>query len=533
MSLSPYGISRRPVYARGGMVATSQPLAAQAGLFILRQGGNAVDAAVATAAALTVLEPASNGIGGDAFALVHVEGTIYGLNGSGRSPAGYTADQAREDARDGALPQRGWPAVTVPGVPRAWADLHARFGRLPFEQVLTPAVRYAREGYPLSPVLAEYWQKAVEALSDCTGTEFTPWRATFLPEGFTPRTGALWRSEAHARTLEAIGRSRAKDFYEGELARHIDAFARETGGYLRLEDLAQHHSEWVQPLSVGYKGYEVWEIPPNTHAIATLQALNMLKGLALPAQRDVGGGLHLQIEAMKLALSDARAYVGDPDATPQALQQALLSDAYARERRALIGDTALLPEPGTPPRGDTVYLATADAEGTMVSFIQSNYLDFGSGIVVPDTGIALQNRGHNFTLEPDHPNAYQPGKRPYHTIMPGFLTRGGKAVGPFGVMGGFMQPQGHLQMVLNTVDYGMDPQTALDAPRWMWTRGREVLVEHAMPAHLVQNLLQRGHDVNITTETLRFGRGQIIWRHDNGVLEAGSDSRTDGCAAGF
>lgn len=531
MLRSPYAISRQPVYARGGLVATSQPLASQAGLFILREGGNAVDAAIATAAALTVLEPTSNGIGSDAFALVHADGHVYGLNGSGRSPRGYSREQLQLELEGGAIPARGWAPVTVPGAPRAWADLHDRFGRLPFERVLEPAILYAREGYPLSPVLAEYWRRGIELFEAYDSPAFRPWRQTFAPQGFVPRAGEVWRSEDHARTLEAIACSKTEEFYSGRIAEQIDAFSRDTGGHLRFEDLAQHRGDWVEPLSVDYKGFEVWEIPPNTQAIATLEALNILRGLELPKVRDVGEGLHLQIEAMKLAFADALAYVGDPaEAAPV---EALLGDRYAAERRALIGDTAMAPVAGKPPRGDTVYLCTADADGMMVSFIQSNYQGFGSGIVVPDTGVALQNRGYNFTLEPGHPNEFQPGKRPYHTIMPGFLTRQGEAIGPFGVMGGYMQPQGHLQVVLNTVDYGMDPQAALDAARWLWVQGREVHVEHAMPAHLVEFLLSRRHDVIVAPDATRFGRGQIIWRRSNGVLEAGSDSRTDGCAAGY
>lgn len=526
----PYALSPQPVYARRGVVATSQPLAAQAGLFILREGGNAVDAAIATAAALTVLEPTSNGIGGDAFALVYSEGTVHGLNGSGRSPAGLTR-AALADA-GGEIPERGWLPVTVPGAPAAWADLHARFGRLPFARLLEPAAAYAREGYPLSPVLAEYWRRAVAIFAAFQAPEFTPWKDAFTPHGFVPRPGALWRSEAHARTLDAIARSEARDFYTGTLAERIDEFARASGGLLRAEDLASHRSEWVEPISVAYKGYEVWEIPPNTQGIATLEALNILAGFDLPAYRDTGEGIHLQIEAMKLAFADAFAFVADPKAAAVPVE-GLLSPTYAEARRALIGERALDPVPGRPPGGGTVYLCTADAEGMMVSFIQSNYAGFGSGIVVPGTGIAFQNRGHNFSLESGHPNEVGPYKRPYHTIIPGFLTRAGAAVGPFGVMGGFMQPQGHVQVVVNTIDYGMDPQTTLDAPRWRWLQGREVRVERTMPEHVVRTLLARGHVVTVGADASGFGRGQIIWRDPDGVLVAGSDARTDGHVAAW
>lgn len=534
MSRFPYAVSRRAVYARQGVVATSQPLASQAGLFILREGGNAIDAAIATAAALTVVEPASNGIGGDAFAIVYANGRVHGLNGSGRAPQGCSRDQLRSELENGDIPIRGWAPVTVPGAPRAWADLHKRFGCLPFEQLFKPAIHYARAGYPLSPVLAEYWRRETDLLSSYEAPVFQPWKQTFAPQGFTPRAGEIWCSEGHARTLDAIARSEADEFYRGRIAEQIDAFSRETGGWLRFDDLAQHRSDWVEPLSVDFKGFEVWEIPPNSQAIAVLQALKILTGMELPAQRDDGEGLHLQIEAMKLAFADTLAYVGDPTMSTAPQPETLLCDRYIAGRRALIGEFAMMPAAGTPPQSDTVYLCAADASGMMVSFIQSNYLGFGSGIVVPGTGIALHNRGHDFTLEPGHPNEFQPGKRPYHTLMPGFLTRQGEAIGPFGVMGATMQPQGQLQVLLNTVIYGMDPQAALDATRWRWVQEREIHVEHAMPAHLVEFLRSRGHDVHVAPAYNHpFGRGQIIWRRSNGVFEAGSDSRTDGCAAGY
>jgi gamma-glutamyltranspeptidase/glutathione hydrolase len=512
------------------MVATSQPLAAQAGLAVLRDGGNAMDAAIATAAALSVVEPTQNGIGGDAFALVWHGGRVHGLNGSGRAPALCR----RENLPKGGdkLSTFGWPAVTVPGAPAAWADLHERFGRLPLTRVFEPAIQYARDGYPLSPVVAEYWQRARRTYAGLSGPEFQPWRDTFLSGNFEPTAGALWRSEGHAQTLSAIARSGAAAFYSGEIAEAIDAFARETGGWLRGEDLAAHHSDWVEPISANYRDHEVWEIPPNTQAIAALEALNILQGFDLPRHREDPEGLHLQIEAMKLAFADALAYVADPGYSDVPVA-GLLSPGYAAKRRELIGDQACLPEAGAPGHGDTVYLCTADRDGMMVSLIQSNYMGFGSGIVVPGTGIALHNRGHNFSLEPGHPNELQPGKRPYHTIMPGFLTRQGAPVGPFGVMGAFMQPQGHVQMVVNTIDYGLDPQAALDAPRWQWVSGRQVRVEQSMPAHVVRSLLARGHDVVIGSDDTGFGRGQIIWRRSDGVLVAGSECRADGQAAGF
>lgn len=530
--LNPYSPFRQPIYASKGMVATSQPLAAQAGLFILREGGNAIDAAIATAAALTVLEPTSNGIGGDAFALVWTEGKLHGLNGSGRAPRLLSRD-ALQGMGISEIPSKGWVPVTVPGAPRAWADLHQRFGRLPFHQVLAPAIEYARGGYPLSPVLAHNWKRAIRAYAANTSEEFKGWQQTFTPEGFEPKAGQLWSSESHARTLEAIARSQAEEFYSGDLAKRIDHFAKDTGGFIRLEDLALHKSQWVQPISVEHQGHQVWEIPPNGQGIVALEALNILKGFELPKHREDPEGLHLQIEAMKLAFADAFQHVGDMEHVDVPVQK-LLSEEHAAAHRSLISGQARVPEPADPASHGTVYLCTADGEGNMVSFIQSNYMGFGSGIVVPNTGIALQNRGHNFNLVSGHPNELKPRKRPYHTIIPGFLTRGDEPVGPFGVMGGFMQPQGHLQMVLNTLNHGMNPQVALDAPRWQWTSGLKVEFEAHMPRHVVQALQDMGHQVSVLADPSAFGRGQIIWRDPKtGVLSGGSDGRTDGQVAGY
>lgn len=530
-----YSSVRQPVIARQGMVATSQPLAAQAGLFVLQEGGNAVDAAIATAAALSVVEPTSNGIGSDLFALVWHEGELHGLNASGRSPALLTRDALPDDP-DGkkTMPTHGWLPVTVPGTPRGWADLHARFGRLPFARVMAPAIHYARTGFPLSPVLAQNWARGIRAHAARQGPEFAEWTRVFAPDGFTPRAGALWASQGHAQTLERLADSRAEAFYEGDLAARIDAHAKGSGGLLRAEDLAAHTNEWVKPISTAYRDHRLHEIPPNGQGIAALIALGILDGLDLPDWRDDERGLHTQIEAMKLAFADAHRYVADPQHAPVPTE-ALLRSAYLAARRALIGESALDPAPGDPNAHGTVYLAAADRDGQMISLIQSNYMGFGSGVVVPGTGIALQNRGHNFSLEEGHPNALAPRKRPYHTIIPGFLTReDGTPVGPFGVMGGFMQPQGHLQVVLNTVRYGLNPQQALDAPRWQWVGGKTVEVEHDLGAAAARALLARGHDIRVNLDPNAFGRGQIIWRDPvTGVLTGGSESRADGLVAAY
>lgn len=527
----PYPSRRNSVYAANGMVATSQPLAAQAGLAVLRKGGNAIDAAIATAAALTVVEPTSNGIGGDAFALVWTQGKLHGLNASGPAPRSISLD-ALAKAGITEIPKHGWIPVTVPGAPSAWAELSARFGKLPLTEVLAPAIAYAEGGYPVSPTLGQYWKRGFAAYRDALKEEqFKHWFETFAPEGRAPEIGEIWRSQGHANTLRLIAETKAEAFYRGELAEKIDAFSRQYGGYLRKEDLAAYKPEWVDPIGVNYRGYDVWEIPPNGHGIVALMALNILKGFEF-TERDTVETYHRQIEALKLAFADGHRYIADPRAMEVTVAD-LLSDAYAEERRRQIGTMALTPAPGQPPKGGTVYLAAADGEGNMVSFIQSNYMGFGSGLVVPGTGIGLHNRGHNFVLDPTHPNRLEPGKKPYHTIIPGFMTRNGQPVGPFGVMGGFMQPQGHLQVVMNTVDFGLNPQAALDAPRWQWTEGKVVEFEHATPAHIVEALARRGHNARWALGSGGFGRGEIIWRLDNGVLVGGTEPRTDGQIAAW
>jgi gamma-glutamyltranspeptidase/glutathione hydrolase len=532
LSALPYPSVRQPLFAPRGVVATSQPLAAQAGLAMLQRGGNAVDAAIATAAALTVLEPTSNGIGGDAFVLVWDGATLHGLNGSGRAPARLTRDLLRQHGH-ATIPARGWLPVTVPGAPAAWRDLHQRFGRLRFTALFEPAISYAEQGYPLSPTLAHYWGVAARAYRDLSGAEFGGWAATFAPAGRAPVAGEIWSSRGHARTLSLIAETQAEDFYRGEIAQSIVRFAAQTGGLLTAHDLAQHVSSWVQPISTRYRGYDVWEIPPNGQGLAALLALNILDGLPLDQHpRESWQSYHYQIEAIKLAFADAHHYIADPEHA-EVPTEALLHPEYAASRRAMISEQAIECAPGDPLQGGTVYLCAADMDGMMVSLIQSNYMGFGSGVVVPGTGVALQNRGLGFSLEPGHLNELKPGKRPFHTIIPGFLTRDGAAVGPFGVMGGHMQPQGHVQMVVNTLDYGLNPQASLDAPRWYWAQGRDIEVEAGVSDEIVQQLRQRGHNVAVAQERGTFGRGQIIWRLPSGAYVAGSDSRTDGYAVGY
>lgn len=529
----PYASRRMPIVASRGVVATSEPLAAQAGLWMLRQGGSAVDAAIATAIALTVVEPTSNGIGSDAFAIVWDGKQLHGLNGSGRAPATHTPELFSGLGHE-KVPTHGWLPVTVPGAPATWRDLHRRFGKLPFEKLFEPAIAYAEDGFPVAPVTAGGWNTAARVYEQNNiGPEFAGWFATFAPGGSPPQAGDVFRSPDHARTLRAIAESNGEEFYHGELAQQMADFAAATDGYLTKADLASHTNTWVDPIGVSYRGYEVWEIPPNGQGIAALAGLNILEGFDLAKYpRDSVESFHLQIEAMKLGFSDAMGYVADMEHARVPVK-GMLDKEYAAQRRALIGRMALDPVKGEPPRGGTVYLCAADGDGMMISYIQSNYMGFGSGIVVPGTGIAFQNRGAGFSLDPAHPNIVAPNKRPYHTIIPAFLTRGGQAVGPFGVMGGYMQPQGHLQMVVNQVDYGMNPQASLDAPRWQWMRGKEVSIEQATPASVLHGLSARGHQLQVTHQGGGFGKGQIIWRLDNGAYVAGSEPRADGCAVGF
>lgn len=529
---NPYESRRITSVANRGMVATGQPLASQVGLTILKQGGNAIDAAIATAAALTVLEPTANGIGGDAFALVWVKDKMYGLNGSGPAPKSISIDKVKARGYS-EMPRHGWIPVTVPGAPGAWAELLRRFGNLSLSEVLAPAIDYAEKGYPVSPVLAKYWQLAFKRYKETlTDKEFTHWFNTFAPNGKPPKTGAIWKSPAHAETLRLIGETNATSFYQGTLADKIVAFSEKHDGFLKSEDLASYQPSWVDPISINYHGYDVWEIPPNGQGMIALQALNILEGYDF-RNKEAVDTYHKQIEATKLAFADGKKYITD-EKDMQLKTEQLLAKTYADKRRALIQEEALIPEPGLPPQSGTVYLATADNQGNMVSFIQSNYMGFGSGLVVPDTGIALQNRGHSFSLDKNDHNALQGGKKTYHTIIPGFLSKGNEPVGPFGVMGGFMQPQGHVQVVMNTVNFGLNPQAALDAPRWQWRKGKEVVVEADFPANTAEALSRKGHEISGELEHGGFGRGQIIFRDNKtGTLYGGTETRTEGTIAAY
>lgn len=529
-----YASRRRVVHAKRGMVCTSQPLASQAGLTILQQGGNAIDAAIATAICQTIVEPTNNGLGSDCFALVWTGGKLHGLNGSGYAPQRLTPEAVAASGATEKMPLRGWEAVTVPGAPSAWAELHKRFGRLPFAKLFEPAIYYAEQGYPVSPIVARFWQEGIDALTPYKNNPaIAPWFATFdvHGNGVAPKTGELVTLPDHAKTLRILADSYCESYYRGELAQRLVEFSDKTGGYLSLEDLADYRAEWVEPVHINYHGYDVWEMPPNGHGITALMALNILKGMEIGA-KDTGDTFHKQIEAMKLAFADGMHYIADPRYMQTRVEE-LLSDAYAAQRRALIGETALEPTHGKPFCGGTVYLCTADGEGNMVSFIQSNYKDFGSGIVLPGYGINLNDRGAGFSLNPELDDYLAPRKKPYHTIIPGFLTHEGEAVGPFGVMGAYMQPQGHVQVIMNTVDWLLNPQTALDAPRWQWITGKEIWLESSVAPEIVEDLRRRGHEVRVLEDDTTFGRGEIIWRDSNGVLAGATEPRADGVVAAW
>lgn len=525
----PYESRRMAVCGRKGMVAASQPLAAQAGLDILKKGGNAIDAAIATATCLTVVEPTSNGVGGDAFAIVWVKNKLYALNSSGPAPLGISIEAVKKSGHN-KMPGYGWEPVTVPGIPAAWASLSQRFGKLPLTHVIEPAIEYAEGGYPVSPVVGRNWETAFNTYRQVLkGEQYESWFRTFAPGGRPPRVGEMWRFPNLAQTLRSIAETGAQSFYKGDIADKIDSFSRKYGGYLRKEDLERYEPEWVEPISVNYRGYDVWEIPPNGHGLVVLMALNILKGFEF-GQKDRVDTYHKQMEAMKLAYADGIEYITDAKKM-KVRPEDLLSQAYAEERRKLIGGRALFPEPGKLPGGGTVYLCTADGEGNMVSYIQSNFKGFGSGLVVPGTGISLHDRGYTFSLDPEQANCLEPGKKTYHTIIPGFMTKDGNAVGPFGVMGAYMQPQGHVQVVMNTVDFNLNPQAALDAPRWQWIEGKTIEIERQFPEHIAKSLSAMGHDIRYSMDTGSFGRGQIIWRDCEGVLCGGTEPRADGTVA--
>lgn len=541
-----YPSQRYPIYANRAMVNCSEPQASSAGLQVMLRGGNAFDAAVAAAAALTVVEPTSNGIGSDAFCIAWSarEQQLVGLNSSGPAPRGISIDRVIADGHvtaNGRMPYLGWTPVTVPGAPAAWAALNERYGRLSLSDDLAPAIDYARNGYAVNPNLAYWWRRGADSYRRHNDDgRFDEWFRTFTrgADQRTPAAGEIVTLPDHADSLTDIGATNARSFYEGDLARAIDHASRAAGGYLRYDDLAAYAPRWVDPMRLNYRdGWQVCEIPPNGQGIVALMALNIMRNFDV-THDDRTLTYHRQIEAIKLAFADAFDTVSDPDDTGFDYAR-YLTPEYGEEKARLIGETAEVRTTRTPSSSGTVYLCCADGEGNMVSYIQSNYMGFGSGIVVPGTGISLQNRGADFALDPARANALKPGKRTYHTIIPGFLMRDGRPVGPFGVMGAYMQPQGHVQVAMNAIDFGMDPQQALDAPRWRWDHGNAMRVETRFDDAIARELVRRGHEVTVGLEMADFGRGQMIMRADGdgwmpdggesgGVsLVGGTESRTD------
>lgn len=523
-----YPSHRNVVYGSRGMVAASHPLAAQAGLEILKKGGNAIDAAIATAAALTVVEPTGNGLGSDAFALIWKDGKLHGINGSGFAPKAWSVEAFKARGWN-QIPVAGWGSATVPGAVATWCELSKKMGCLPLTEVLAPAIAYATMGHAVSVTIAYNWEAAYRKYSVMKTPEFTGWLPAFCPAGRAPHAGELVRLEDHAQTLKQIAETCGESFYRGEVAEKITAFAKATDGFFTMEDLGAFAPEWVDPVSVNYRGYDVWEIPPNGQGITALLALNILKNFKFKG-RDCADTYHKQIEAIKMSFADAHRYVADQRFSYVPVKE-LLSNEYSAKRSSLITGHAIDHKPGDPMHGGTVYFSTADSDGTMVSFIQSNYMGFGSGVVVPGTGIGLNNRGHCFSMDPSHPNVIMGHKRPYNTIIPCFLTKDGKPVGPYGVMGGFMQPQGHVQIAMNVIDFGMNPQEALDAPRWQWSGGIKVTVEPGFPAAEALKLVAMGHQIVPEVTSNSFGRGEIIWRTEDGTLAGATEPRTDGCVA--
>jgi gamma-glutamyltranspeptidase/glutathione hydrolase len=522
-----YASARAPVMGRN-VVSTSHPLAAQAGLRMMLKGGNAIDAAIAAAMTLIVVEPSGCGLGSDAFAIIWDGGKLHGLNSSGRSPARWTRERFRGRQT---MPERGWETVTVPGVVAAWVELARRFGTLPLAVLAEPAIDYARRGFMVTPKIAKLWALAQSLLGHQPG-----FAECFLPEGRSPKAGELFKSEAQANSLELIAETKGEAFYKGALAEAMAAFAAQHGAALSADDLAAHRADWVEPVSIAFAGARLQELPPNGMGIAALMALGIIEAAGGPSGGlDDADTLHFEIEAMKLAMADVARHCADPEAM-RCSPQHLLDPAYLAARARLIDrERASEPTFGAPKPGGTVYLAAADEAGRMISFIQSNYLGFGSGVVVPGTGISLQNRGAGFTLEEGHVNEVGPRKRPFHTIIPGFATgKDGAPLMAFGVMGGFMQAQGHVQMALRILHYGQNPQAAVDAPRWRILAGRRIAVEPALGTEAIEALRAKGHEVETDQpdSEFAFGGAQIVLRGAGGYI-AGSDPRKDGQAVAF
>ena len=525
LSYQPYDSNRFSIISSNGMVASSNALASEAGLDMLKKGGNAIDAAIATAAMLTIVEPTSNGIGGDLFAIVWYKNKLHGLNGSGYSPYSISREKLIESGYK-KMPSRGWIPITVPGQPKAWASLNEKFANLSLLENLLPAIKYANEGYYLSPTVGYLWNKYFkkEIVKYKNNNIFNEWVKTFTNEGNAYNCGDKVILKNHAKTLELIGKSNAKEFYEGEIAEKICMQSIRDGGYIRKEDLENYDVEWTEPISINYGGFDIWELPPNGQGLVTLESLNILKNFEITND---SLSVHRQIEAIKKSFIDIKENITDPKKITDGWKKLLDVDYGIKASKNIKVkannnyDYDLL-------KDGTVYLCSADKDGNMVSLIQSNFRDFGSGIVIEDYGIAMQNRGYSFSLDKDDDiNRLEAHKRPYHTLMPGFITKDGEGIGPFGVMGGYMQPQGHLQVINNLINLKLNPQMALDSPRWQLKEENKILLEPKFDKNIAKDLINRGHKVEYADNFYSFGRGQIILKDKRGFYIGGTESRTD------
>ncbi|MGQ9621235.1 MAG: gamma-glutamyltransferase [Bacteroidales bacterium] len=534
-------VTRSEVIAQNGMAATSHPLATQVALDILKKGGNAFDAAIAANAVLGLMEPTGCGVGGDLFAIIWSaeRGKLYGLNASGRSPRSLKIEYFKENNID-RIPSYGPLPVSVPGCVDGWFEIHDMLGKLPMADILQPAIKYAREGFPVTEIIAWQMKRNLEILKDYPNI-----REVYMPNGSAPEKGEIFKNPLLANTLEKIAKGGRNEFYRGSIAKAIDSFMKKQGGFLSYDDLSRHHSEWIEPVSTTYRGYEVWELPPNAQGIVALQMLNILEGYDI-ASMGFGSAeyMHLFTEAKKLAFEDRARFYADPVFSKVPVSQ-LISKKYAADRRKLIDLTraAKVYQPGKIEAGNTIYLTVADRYGNMISLIQSNYRGMGSGMCPTGLGFVLQDRGEMFTLEEGHPNCYAPGKRPFHTIIPAFITREGKPWLSFGVMGGDMQPQGHVQIIVNLIDFKMNLQEAGDAPRMYHTNSSEPTGEQMTDGGIlqlesgfrweeIQKLLQKGHTIQWNLGG--FGGYQaIMWDEKNKVYYGASESRKDGQAAGY
>lgn len=519
----PYPSTRRTIFGKNGMVATSSPYATSAGAKILLEGGNAIDAALAASMTLPLVEPTGNGLGSDMFALIYFEGKLYGINASGRSPENISIEKLREKGYD-RMPSCGVNVINTPGLIGGVMKIYEDFASLSLEKIFEPAISYAEEGYPVTPQIAKLWGESYEKYKNLNREEFNEFFKSFTLDGRAPRAGEVFKSPDMARTLREIRDTKGQSFYRGELAEKIVGEVERLGGFLSLDDLKTFEPRYVDPISTNYKGIDIWEIPPNGHGISVLMALNILSEMEIENREDPKI-LHKIIEAIKLSLTDAKSYVADPDKMKIEIAR-LLSKDYAHDRRSKIADRAKTPEAFKIKSSDTVYFATADKDGNMVSMIQSNYAGFGSGIVVPGTGITLNNRVENFYFEEGLANSLEGGKLPYHTIIPGFMTKDKEALGAFGIMGAFMQPQAHVQVLMNMIDFNLNPQAALDAPRIMWIEDKKIQVENDFKPEIIDELKKLGHEVEVVSDFKSMGRGQIILK-DKDVYIGGTEKRTD------